>query len=153
MEQEPRVGVGVLVLRGDKILLIKRKYPPGQGRWSIPGGHVEPGESIYETAERELEEETGLKGRALGVINVDNYICREGGDIKYHYVLVTILVDAHKGKPTPGSDALEAAFIPLDEAKRMNLTISTRGLIDKLEMRLVSPEKLLHARKYETEKC
>jgi ADP-ribose pyrophosphatase len=93
--REPKVGVGCLVLRKDKILLVKRKYPPNPGKWSIPGGHMELGESILETAARELEEETGLKGKPLGVVNVDDFIMKDKlGRIKYQYVLVTVLLDA-----------------------------------------------------------
>ncbi|NOZ30825.1 MAG: NUDIX domain-containing protein, partial [Crenarchaeota archaeon] len=70
----PLVGVGALVIRDGKILLVKRKYPPGKGRWSIPGGHVEVNESILEAARRELLEETGIEGDPLGVVNVDDAI-------------------------------------------------------------------------------
>ncbi len=146
---EPRVGVGSLVLRGDRILLIRRAYPPAEGKWSIPGGHVELGEGVLEAAARELEEETGLEGRPLGVVNVDDYIMYDGeGRVKYHYVLVTVLLDAPRGVPRPGGDALDAGFFSLDEAERLDLSPSTRGLIEKIRRGLVKPSKLLFVRKY-----
>ena len=151
---EPRVGVGVLVLRDGGILLVRRRYPPYAGKWSIPGGHVELGESLLDAAVRELEEETGLRGRPLGVVNVDEYICRdEEGRVKYHYVLVTVLVEAPSGEPRAGSDALDAAFIGLEEAENLDLTPATRGLLDKLRRGLVDPGRPLVARTYGGRSC
>ncbi len=129
----PLVGVGALVIRDGKILLVKRKYPPGKGRWSIPGGHVEVDESILEAARRELLEETGIEGDPLGVVNVDDAIIYDDdGKIKYRYVLVTVLLRARSDKTNPGSDALDARFYDLREALNLELTDSTRGLIWKI---------------------
>ena len=57
----PHVGVGILLIRDDHLLLIKRKYDPDAGYWSIPGGHVDLGEKVQDAAEREAFEETGFK--------------------------------------------------------------------------------------------
>lgn len=132
--ERPVVGVGALVLRGGKILLIRRAAPPSRGLWSIPGGHVEVGESLLEAAARELREEAGLEGRPLGVVNVDEVIKRDGdGRVVYHYILVTVLVDAPEGSPRAGGDALEAAFFDMHQALRMSdIAPSVAGLIRKI---------------------
>lgn len=146
--EAPLVGVGSLVLRGGEILLVRRGYSPGRGKWSIPGGHVEVGESLLRAAERELLEETGLRGRALGVVNVDEAITVDEAGVRYHYVLVTVLVDAPEGEPRPGGDALDAVFKPLGEALVMDLVPSVRGLILKILKGLIPVERPIPVRTY-----
>ena len=146
----PRVGVGCLVLdeRG-KVLLVRRAYPPGAGRWSIPGGHVELGEDLVEAATRELREETGVEAEPVGVVNVDTLIVQdEGGGIKYHYVLIDILYRNPRGEIRPGGDALEVGFYTLDEALKMDLTTSVRGLLEKIMLNMIPLEKPIHHRTY-----
>jgi len=139
----PLVGVGCLVLDSlGRVLLVKRAYPPGAGKWSIPGGHVELGEDIVEAAVRELEEETGIKAIPQGVINVDTLIVLdEAGTIKRHYVLIDILFKDPQGTPRPGGDAIEAGFYNLSEALNMDLTTSVRGLLEKIVKGLIPLEK------------
>ncbi len=149
---EPRIGVGALVIESGKILLVKRKYPPSRGKWSIPGGHVELGESILETARRELKEETGVEAIPLGVVNVDDYIAYDERGIRYHYVLITVLLKPLTYDVEPGSDALDAGFFTLEEAESLDLTVSTRGLLKKLRERVVDPEgKILKVNTYRVE--
>ncbi len=142
--ERPVVGVGSLVFRDGRILLVKRASPPGRGLWSIPGGVVELGEPLLEAAARELWEETRVKARPLGVVNVDEaIILDESGRVIYHYILVTVLLEYVGGEPMAGSDAMEAGFFDLEEARRLKLTDSVRGLLDKLEKGLVSTDKIL----------
>jgi ADP-ribose pyrophosphatase YjhB (NUDIX family) len=146
----PKVGVGCIVFdeRG-RILLIKRLYPPGRGRWSIPGGHVEEGEDVLEAARRELYEETGIDADPVGVMNVDTLIVYdEKRNIKYHYVLIDILFTNPRGELKAGDDATEAGFFDLDEALKMNLTDSVRGLLMKIIERKISIEKIIPHNKY-----
>jgi len=147
--EAPLVGVGSLVLRGERILLIRRAFSPARGKWSIPGGHVELGESVLEAAVRELREEAGLDGRPLGVVNVDEIIKRDEAGVRYHYVLVTVRVEADHGEPRPGGDALEAAFYGLREALGLDLAPSVRGLIMKILSGELPLERPIVPRRYE----
>ena len=137
--QLPVVGVGALVLRDGKVLLGRRASPPSAGMWAIPGGKVELGEGVLEAAARELEEETGLACRPLGVVNVDNLIVKDpSGKIRFHYVLITVLMGDCSGEPAPSSDVLEIGFFDVAEAsERPDVAPSTRGFLKKLASGLV----------------
>lgn len=129
----PQVGVGAIVLEDKKILLVKRRNPPGAGKWSVPGGHLKLGESIYSAAIRELHEETGIDGEAIGIINVDEYV-EDDGRIRFHYVLIDVLIKSKTplGAARPGGDVEQVRMVELEEALKMNLTKSTRSLIRKI---------------------
>jgi len=129
-------AVGAVVLHNNKVLLVKRGSSPGKGLWSIPGGVVEAGENIYEAARRELNEETGIDAKPLGVLLIVNNIVRNNTSrIAYHYLILDILFDEKsiKGSPRPGGDAVDVAFIPIDEViNRYDVTKSTKYLINVL---------------------
>ncbi len=129
-------AVGAVLVRDGKVLLIKRGYPPGEGLWAIPGGVIEAGESIYEAASRELEEETSLRAKPLGVVWVANVVIRDGsGKVRFHYVIIDVLFDPNtvEGELKPGGDAVDAAWIPVDEAlKRRDVTKTTKKLLEYL---------------------
>ncbi len=147
--ERPVVGVGSLVFKDGMILLVKRASPPGRGLWSLPGGVVELGEPLLEAAARELLEETGIKGKPIGVVNVDEAIITdESGRIIYHYVLVTVLLEYIAGEPIARSDALDARFFTMEEARKLDLTESVRGLLDKMEKGIVSTDKILYVVTY-----
>lgn len=132
----PAIGVGALVLRRTRndimeVLLVKRKYPPFPGYWSIPGGHVEAGETIFEAAMRELYEETRIEAKPIGIVDVHELILRENG-LKRHYVIVDVLMEYLRGEPVAGSDAIETGFHSLPEALSMKVTPATRKLLLKI---------------------
>jgi len=135
----PHVGVGILLIRDKSLLLVKRKYNPDAGYWSIPGGHLEIGERVQDAAEREGFEETGFKvkvARLAGII--DKIMYDKAGKVEYHYVLINYFVEQVEGgpiqPPTPDSDALEAKFVPFEELTNYQLTKSLIELLKQLKI-------------------
>ncbi len=129
----PIVGVGALVIRGHEVLLVKRCGEPGRGLWSIPGGLPRAGEPLVDAVRRELREETGLDGRVIGVVWVDEVIVEDTRGIRYHYVILDFLIEYAGGEPRAGSDACEAAWMSAEEAaERRDVTPTTRRLLRSL---------------------
>lgn len=135
----PVLGVGALVIRDKddylEILLVKRRYNPFKGMWSIPGGHVEPGEPILEAARRELTEETGIDAEPIGIIHVHELVT-EGHNGLTHYVLIDVLMKYRGGEPRAGSDALDAKFVRYEDVFELELTPSARQFLNRLPMLL-----------------
>jgi len=124
--RSPVPAVGAFVLRGDAILLVKRARPPAAGRWSVPGGAVEPGETIEAATVREVHEECGILVRAMGVFNVADLIERDdAGRIRFHYVLIDIECEYISGVPVPGSDASTTAWVPTRALHEHDLSETT----------------------------
>jgi len=130
-------AVAAVLVDGDQILLVKRGQPPAVGKWSLPGGIVEPGERLAEAARRELKEETGLEAEPLGVLWVlNNVVLDSTGRVKYHYLIVDILFDSGsaRGSLRAGGDAIEARWFSLDEVlSRDDVSRTVKGLV--LELR------------------
>ncbi|NNM57886.1 NUDIX hydrolase [Acidocella sp.] len=131
----PRVGIGVVLLRRDEVLLVRRGRPPAAGAWSLPGGGQELGESAQDCARRELREETGLECGALQLLgHVDSIHYDAGGRIEYHYTILDFGARYVGGEAAAGDDVSElawarredfAAYGLWDEALRMiNLAFS-----------------------------
>ncbi|HTV00901.1 MAG TPA: NUDIX hydrolase [Luteitalea sp.] len=130
----PIVGVGGVIVDGDRTVLIKRKYEPLAGRWSIPGGTLEVGEPLEEGVARELLEETGLKVQVGPVIEVFDRILRdETGRVKYHFVLVDYLCRSTGGALQAGDDVSEAEWVPFDGLVPFDLTDKATEVLRKAE--------------------
>lgn len=128
----PRVGVGAVVLKDGQVLLVKRGAPPSRGKWSLPGGLVELGESTEAAAIREVEEECGLQVRLLGIAGVIDRITRDDqGRVRYHYVLVDYVAVPESGVAQAGSDAAEVRWIPLGELDRYDTTPGLAAMVQK----------------------
>jgi len=111
----PRPAVSIAVFRGEEVLLIERGKGALKGRWSLPGGHIEPGEPVRVAALRELEEETGVAAELLGLAEVHDVILRDaGGALSAHYVLSVFYGRWRAGEPVAASDAAAARFVGLD---------------------------------------
>ena len=113
----PALTVDVILATQEKhsrVLLIKRKQNPFEGRWALPGGFVEEGETLAEAARRELKEETGLK---IGELEQLYTAGNPGRDPRGWTVSVVFLsrVDAKALKPKAGDDAKQVKWFPLDD--------------------------------------
>lgn len=134
----PVPTVGVICLRGDEVLLIKRGTPPRLGQWSLPGGRLEWGETTAAGALRELKEETGVEAELLGLIDVVDGVFParpsldgNGGEIIRHYVLIDYAARWTAGEPVAGDDAAEARFVSRREAMALVEWDATRQVIEQ----------------------
>lgn len=118
----PRVGVGAVLIHEGRALLIRRGRQPLQGRWSVPGGEVELGESLEAALVREVEEETGLVVRPVELSAVFDRIERDPeGRVAYHFVILDYLCQYVSGTPRAGSDAADVALATQDELPGFDL--------------------------------
>jgi len=106
----PAVGVGGVVVHDGRVVLIRRGKQPLKGRWSVPGGSVEIGETLEQAVVRELREETGLEVRPVSFLTVFDRIERQGESVLYHFVIVDFLCELVSGTPCAGSDAEAVAL-------------------------------------------
>ena len=128
----PLVGVGAIIVDGDRVVLVKRAHPPIQGEWSIPGGVLEVGELVREAAIREAREETGLivePGELLGVY--DRILRNDEKRVQYHYVLVDFLCRPVGGELRADSDASEVRWFRREELPALKLAEDTQEVILK----------------------
>jgi 8-oxo-dGTP diphosphatase len=111
----PIVGVGVIVLKADSVLLVRRGKPPNAGSWTLPGGAQEAGETAEEAGRRELLEETGITvGKLHFAAHVDNIRRDALGRVQFHYTILDFAGCWESGEPVPASDVSEAVWAPLD---------------------------------------
>jgi len=130
--EAPLVGVGAIIIQGDRIVLVKRAHPPIQGQWSIPGGVLEVGERVREAAMREAREETGFivePGELLGVY--DRILRNDELRVQYHYVLVDFLCRPVGGELRAASDAAEVRWFTREELPALKLAEDTQEVIQK----------------------
>jgi 8-oxo-dGTP diphosphatase len=125
----PYVGVGGVVLIDGRVVLIRRGKEPLRGRWVIPGGTVELGETLQEALVREMREETGLLVRPRDVVLVFDRIQRDGPTVEYHYVIVDYACDYVSGELRAGSDADEVALVAPQELDAYDLPPQALDLV------------------------
>ena len=126
----PRVGVGAVILHDDQVLLVRRGQSPSFGKWSLPGGLVEVGESIREAVQREIAEECGIKIRVVDVAGVIDRVVRDdAGRVRYHYVLVDYLAYPESMDVVAGSDAGDAQWFEIERVAELD---TTQGLLDMI---------------------
>jgi 8-oxo-dGTP diphosphatase len=127
---QPVVGVGAVILNEGCILLEKRKNEPSRGKWTIPGGLVDLGETLEHAVIRELEEETCLEcveGKLPRLIDVvDNIDLDDKGKVKYHFVIIDYLLKVKSYVFKVASDAEDLRWVPMDEVEDYDLTSSFR---------------------------
>jgi ADP-ribose pyrophosphatase YjhB (NUDIX family) len=130
--ETPLVGVGAVIIEDARVVLVKRRHPPLQDQWSIPGGVLEVGELVREAAIREAREETGLivePGELLGVY--DRVLRDAEKRVQYHYVLIDFLCRRVAGDLAAASDATEVRWFRREELAGLGLAEDTVDVIRK----------------------
>ncbi|MFT4012124.1 MAG: NUDIX hydrolase [Paracoccus sp. (in: a-proteobacteria)] len=139
----PRLAALAVTLRGDQVLLVRRRNPPDAGLWGFPGGHVEPGETALAAAARELLEETGVTAHPRAYLdNIDMIAHDPDGTLRFHFLLAAVLCDYQAGEPRAADDAQDAAWFTqsriLNPPPEEALPLS-RGVSDLLALALAHP--------------
>ena len=130
--ERPIVGVGAIVLDGDRVLLVKRAHEPLKGEWSVPGGAVDVGETLEEAIRREVREETCLDIEVGPIVDVlDRIRYDPDGRVKFHYVLVDFVCRPVGGTLQCASDAEEATWAERGDLGRYGVADATISVIDK----------------------
>jgi 8-oxo-dGTP diphosphatase len=127
----PLLGVSACVWRNDKVLIVQRSKPPFEGLWSLPGGHVEWGESLRAAAARELMEETGVEAELRDLVDVFDAIRRRGEVVEVHYAIVCFGGRWLRGEATAQDDALAVRWVRLGELAQLAMTEGTAAIIGK----------------------
>jgi 8-oxo-dGTP diphosphatase len=129
----PRVGVGAVVIREGRVLLIRRGVNPSPGLWAIPGGGLRLGETLQEGAEREILEETGIVIRAGAPVFTCDFFERDQEDrLRFHYVIVDMSADYVSGDAKAADDALDARWISPAELQSLRVTKTTLKLLRQI---------------------
>ena len=128
----PLLGVGAVIVRDERVLVVRRLNPPLQGQWSIPGGLVETGETIKQALIREIREETGLAVEPIELIEVFERILRDTDSrVQYHFVVIDYLCRILSGEACPGTDVSEIQWTRLEDLPELGITPETRSVIEK----------------------
>ena len=131
----PVVGVGAVVVRDGKALIVKRAHDPRKGEWSLPGGRVELGESLEDATRREIKEETGLDVDVGPLVEVFDRVHRLDDRIRYHFVIVDYLCVPCPGEACAGDDAEAVAWVTSGELDAYGVNPHAAAVIRKgLEM-------------------
>jgi ADP-ribose pyrophosphatase YjhB (NUDIX family) len=117
---QPIVGIGVVVWREDKVLLVKRGQAPRKGEWGLPGGAQHVGETIMQAAVREVREETGLDITPLGIITAIDGISRDKKKkVEYHYTIIEVAAESREGKAKAQDDVVDVCWAKIDELAKL----------------------------------
>lgn len=132
--EHPLVGVGAIIIDKDlrRVLLIKRGREPALGRWSLPGGLVDVGETLTDALRREILEETGIAVTVGPMVEtLDRIIYDDAGRVRFHYVLVDYLCTVGADEPLGASDAEEARWFEIERLGDLEMTEATHEVIAK----------------------
>jgi len=130
--EHPVVGVGAVVVRDGRALIVRRGHEPRKGEWSLPGGMLDLGESLADAARREVKEETGLDVEIGPIIETFDRVHRDDqGRIRYHFVIVDFVCWSASGEAVAGSDAEDVAWVTADEVDRYSVNAHAKAVIEK----------------------
>ena len=139
------LGVGGAVVRDNRLLLVRRASRRGRGNWQVPGGFVEPDETIEQAVVREVREEAGVTGEVQGVIGLRNRCDPDIGNSLY----IVLLMKPLSGEPTPDMEEVDRAeYLTLEQIEQLeqvppiNREIASRVLSQ--EKCLLAPQELTH---------
>ena len=126
----PLIGVGTVVFKEDRVLLVQRGKPPREGSWSLPGGRQRLGETVREAARREVREESGLEVEVTALLDVVDSMTRDSvGTLAYHYTLVDFLAEWRAGEAAAGGDVREVLWADPDALDPYELWDETLRII------------------------
>jgi 8-oxo-dGTP diphosphatase len=128
----PRPAASTIVFRNRDVLIVERGKGAARGTWSLPGGHIEPGETAKAAALRELFEETGVTADLVGLADVVDVLLRDGDNVlRAHYVLCSYYGHWQAGEPQAASDAAAACFVPVTALGDYTMTPGTQVVIER----------------------
>lgn len=128
----PLLGVGGVIIKTDRVLVVRRANPPLQGQWSIPGGLVDTGETTKEAVIREIREETTLNIEPVELVEVFERILRDSDSrVQYHFVVIDYLCRLVSGEPHAGTDVSEVRWARFEELNGLGITPETTSVIRK----------------------
>lgn len=125
----PCLGAGVVVLRGDQFLLIQRGQPPYAGHWAPPGGKVEWGETIQQTAQRELFEECAIMAEQYAFLKYYEFIEKDLTQNPYHYLVLDFVAQYNSGESQAAGDVLDAGWFCWQDLDRLKVAGTTRDVV------------------------
>lgn len=129
---QPIVGLGAIVWKDGRVLMVQRGKPPRAGIWSLPGGAQDLGESVADGIRREIAEETGIEIELLGLVEVIDSVQRDAdGRVRYHYTIIDYVARWVSGEAVAGDDAAAVAWIDPADLQRMDLWDETIRVIEK----------------------
>jgi 8-oxo-dGTP diphosphatase len=142
--ERPIVGVGAVIMSDGKIVLIRRRFEPLAGRWSLPGGMLELGETLEVGVAREMREETGLDVEVGPVIEVfDRITFDETKRVRYHFVLIDYLCRPVSGSLEAGSDVDAAVLVEPEKLLEYGLTAKATAVIHRgLQLARAAPHRI-----------
>lgn len=128
----PRCAASAAIFRGSQVLMVERGKGALRGLWSLPGGHIEPGEAARGAALREVREETGVEAGLGGLLDIHEVLRHDAaGHLTAHYLIVVFFGLWVGGEPVPGGDAAAARFVPIEAVNRLQTTDGVLGFIQR----------------------
>ena len=129
--KHPVPAVAAIIVRDGHILMIKRGVEPSLGKWSVPGGRLEIGETMEEGLRREVLEETGLDVEVGTLAGVSDLIVKKDDELWFHYVVLDFFAQVRSGEAVAASDVVDCRWIRLDELDHYDVTLSLLGTLRK----------------------